>query len=280
VPAGYTPGQIIEQSVAGLTGANSNLAPEEADTLTYGLVWTPAFVDGLSLTVDRFDIEVDGVIDVVARQTAANFCYDFNLFCNAVTRGTSPLLPGANYVLTAVNQTLQNVAQYSISGIDVGATYGFSMGRFGDLRFNLSAVFYDEAEKLPILGSAPIDLKGAAGGDTSDSGYIERQATLLVNYRLGNFSAMWDSRWIGSTEMSWFSESAGFPEIGSKDYHALRFAYDVREGSEVYVGVTNLFDKDPPVLCSGCSGTQALDTIPGYYDVFGRSWYAGVRHKF
>jgi outer membrane receptor protein involved in Fe transport len=280
VPADYAPGQIIEQSVAGLTGGNADLVPEEADTLTYGLVWTPSFAEGLSLTIDRFDIEIDGVIDVVARQTAANYCYDFGLFCNAVTRGTSPLLPGANYVLTDVNQQLQNVAEYSISGIDVGATYGFSMGRYGDLNLNLSAVFYDAAEKLPLPGAAPIDLKGSAGGDTADTGYIEEQVTLLLGYRLDRFSAMWDVRYLGSSEMAHFSADAGFPSIGARDYHSLRFGYEPREGSEVYVGVTNLFDRDPPLLCSGCSGTQALDTIPGYYDVFGRSWYAGVRHKF
>jgi outer membrane receptor protein involved in Fe transport len=280
VPADYAPGQIIEQSVAGLTGGNADLLPEEADTLTYGLVWTPAFVEGLSLTVDRFDIEVDGVIDVVARQTAANFCYDFGQFCNAVTRGTSPLLPGANYVLTAVNQQLQNVAKYNISGIDVGASYGFGLGRFGDLRFSLNAVYYDKAEKEPLPGEPVIDLEGSAGGDTADSGYISEQVNLLTSYRLGNFTAMWDMRYLGSAEMAYFSADAGFPEVGSKDYHALRFAYNLREDSEVYAGVTNLFDRDPPLFCSGCSATQALDTIPGYYDVFGRSWYAGVRHKF
>ena len=53
-----------------------------------------------------------------------------------------------------------------------------------------------------------------------------------------------------------------------------------RTGSEVYAGVTNLFDKDPPFFASGTSGTQALDTIPAFYDVFGRSYYMGTRIKF
>ena len=51
-------------------------------------------------------------------------------------------------------------------------------------------------------------------------------------------------------------------------------------GSEVYAGVNNVFDKDPPFFATGSSGTQALDTIPGYYDVFGRAYYAGARVKF
>ena len=44
--------------------------------------------------------------------------------------------------------------------------------------------------------------------------------------------------------------------------------------------MTNLFDKKPPFFASGSSGTQALDTVPGYYDVFGRSFFVGARFKF
>ena len=51
------------------------------------------------------------------------------------------------------------------------------------------------------------------------------------------------------------------------------------EETEFYVGVTNVFDTDPPFFATSSSGTQALDTIPGYYDVFGRSFFAGVKVK-
>jgi hypothetical protein len=44
--------------------------------------------------------------------------------------------------------------------------------------------------------------------------------------------------------------------------------------------VNNVFDKAPPFFASGASGTQALDTIPGYYDIFGRSYFAGTRVTF
>jgi len=39
-------------------------------------------------------------------------------------------------------------------------------------------------------------------------------------------------------------------------------------------------DKGPPVFDSGTAGTQALDTVPGYCDVFGRTWFAGAKFKF
>ena len=43
VPANYVPPQTVEQGVAGLSGGNPNLKPEQGDTLTYGVVWTPSF---------------------------------------------------------------------------------------------------------------------------------------------------------------------------------------------------------------------------------------------
>ncbi|MES2603366.1 MAG: TonB-dependent receptor, partial [Pseudomonadota bacterium] len=96
VPADYAPGQIIEQSVSGLSGGNPNLKPEESDTLTYGIVWMPPFVEDLTLSVDRFQIEIEDAITSVARQAAANFCYDTpdRQFCSSLERSTNPLIPG------------------------------------------------------------------------------------------------------------------------------------------------------------------------------------------
>lgn len=153
------------------------------------------------------------------------------------------------------------------------------MGNFGDLRFNLAMTFYDKADKIPLPGEAVIDLLGSAGGSTSDQGFIKQQGTLAINYHIGKVNAVWDMRYLGSADMAPGTTEDGFPKIGSKTYHSLRVGYEFREGSEVYVGGTNLLDQDPPIFCSGCSGTQALDTIPGYYDIFGRSWYVGIRVK-
>jgi outer membrane receptor protein involved in Fe transport len=73
-----------------------------------------------------------------------------------------------------------------------------------------------------------------------------------------------------------------FPRLGSKLYHSVRARYRIGADSrtELYAGMTNVLDREPPFLASGTSGTQSLDTIPGYYDVFGRSWYLGTRHAF
>jgi outer membrane receptor protein involved in Fe transport len=287
VPVGYDPVLQIQQGVAGFTGGNPDLVPEVATSLTYGFVLTPSFLPEFSLSVDRFSISVDGIITTIARQTEANLCYDTpgRLFCDQLTRGTHPLRPGDNFILVAVNEQTQNVAATDISGFDVNLGYAFgiadvfrSAADLGRLSMDLSMTFYDKADLQPVPGEEKIDLLGAAGGSTSDQGFLKRQGVLNLRYGLGPFGANWHTRYIPRSEMSPFT--SGFPKVASHIYHDARFALRFGEGSETYVGISNVFDKDPPFFATSTAGTQALDTVPGYYDIFGRSYYAGVRVKF
>lgn len=285
VPADYTPPLTVEQGVQGFEGGNPLLQPEQATTLTYGIVFAPGFLPDFSISIDRFQIRLDGAIATVGRQSKANLCYDQGLFCGDVTRGTDPAVPGANYVLTAVNDQLLNIASYDIRGIDLETRYAFDLGRFfgdrdyGRISLQLLGTFYDEAEYQPLPTEDYIGLLGFAGGSTSDQGFIRRQGNLTIGYAFRDFGASWQARYVGRTDQSPFL-AEGFPEIGGHVYHNLRLSYRRGDRQEYYVGANNLFDKEPPFFASGASGTQALDTIPAYYDVFGRTFFAGARVGF
>jgi len=277
----YTPPTSVEQSVAGFEVGNPDLAPEEATTLTYGVIWTPSFVPNLAVTVDRFQIEIDKFVNLFTRQGIANACYDTpdRQFCDLLTRGTNAFVPGANYVLNAVNDTFANLSVYDVSGIDVEVNYRFTIADAGGLAIGLRGTFYDKAETVPRPDAATIDLLGFAGGSTNAQGFLRRQIISDLNYTLDRFSANWNTRYLGPTKMSPFS--TGFPEIGSRVYHNARFAFNLWDDkTEIFAGVTNVFDKKPPFFASGTSGTQALDTIPAFYDVFGRSYFAGTKIRF
>jgi iron complex outermembrane receptor protein len=280
IPADYAPPLVVEQSVSGLTGGNANLKPEEGNTLTYGLVWEPS--KNFSMSIDRFDIKIDDIITTVSRQTSVNLCYDTpnRLLCDAVTRGTNPLIPGANYVLTEVNEQLQNVAKQHIAGVDIDVKYAMKMAGWGDLDMSLITTLYDKATLLPLAGEQELSLLGQAGGSTTDQGWIRMTANANLGWRYGKFKTNWNLRHIGRADMALGTTAEGFPKIGSHTYHNVRVGYEFAKDSEVFAGVTNLFDKQPPFFASGTSGTQALDTIPAYYDIFGRSYFVGVRAKF
>jgi len=292
IPANYTPPQTVEQGVAGLSGGNSKLAPEEGDTLTYGLVWTPSQVKGLSVALDRFQIDVEQIITTVSRQIAVNTCYDTTsrLLCNVVTRSTNVQVPGANYVLTAVNEQLENVAKLNVAGFDLDVRYATPLPKgYGELNLGLLATVYDKATFTTV--GLPLNLLGQAGGSTSDQGWIKFTANANIGWKLGNISANWNIRHVGAADMAAqgvnpatgdtnTTTTAGYPKLPAATYHNLRLGYQLNKNSEIYAGVTNVADKKPPFFASGTAGTQALDTVPGYYDVFGRSWFAGAKFKF
>jgi outer membrane receptor protein involved in Fe transport len=78
-----------------LTGGNPNLNPEEADTVTVGLVYTPAFVENLSISIDYFDILVEDAIEAgIPAQTTFNQCLATgnSVFCDLITRASSGTL--------------------------------------------------------------------------------------------------------------------------------------------------------------------------------------------
>lgn len=304
IPPNYDPPLVVIQNVGGFEGGNPNLEPEVADTLTYGFVfqagrfdWMPSMLRELTISVDRFQIEIDGLINTVGRQNIAQLCAETPagqgaLFCSQVTRGTDPSVPGANYVLTAVNDQYQNIALLEVKGVDLEVNYGFKLGDissslepWGGLNINSVWTFYDKASVVPFPGSAPTELLGSAGGDTSNvsQGWIKKQGNTTLTWTVGKFRTAWTARYIGkakSAPASLFGGEDAVVDIKSRWYSDVSVRFAATDKVEAYGGINNVFDKEPPFFPTSQSGTQALDTVPAYYDIFGRQAYIGVKARF
>ena len=81
VPAGAVGSVAIDHAgqIRGLFGGNPNLSEEEADTITVGVVIEPDwFVEDLTVSVDYFDIKIDGAIASFGGgvNNILNVCYD------------------------------------------------------------------------------------------------------------------------------------------------------------------------------------------------------------
>lgn len=280
VPATYAPPINVQQSVAGFVGGNPGLAPERGTTLTYGIAFAPNFLPGFSVTVDRFEISLDNIINTVGRQTKANQCYDTTtrLFCGDLTRSTNPNVPGANYVLTAVNDQLINVAAFKLKGIDFTAAYVTPL-LGGRASFNVIGTLYDQAQQTTLPGQPTTDLLGFAGGSTSDQGFIKFTGNTTASWTSEDGVALtYNMRYLGKARNSPFADPT--INIGDRFYHNARVSFDVTENYQFFFGVNNIADSKPPLFPSSTAGTQALDTVPAYYDVFGRSFYSGLRLTF
>ena len=67
----------------------------------------------------------------------------------------------------------------------------------------------------------------------------------------------------------------GEPSVPAYSYFDLEAHWHLMEKIDLTAGLTNLFDKGPPVVESAPMRTDAAT-----YDVVGRTFYAGIKAKF
>ncbi len=82
------PGSYVQPGVQipVLVGGNPRLGLEEAETRTLGLMYEPAWLDGLSISVQYTDIEIEGAIAPISGTQVLNACTTSLRLCSQITR--------------------------------------------------------------------------------------------------------------------------------------------------------------------------------------------------
>ena len=203
-------------------------------------------------------------------------------YCAAFTR-----TPGATPELT-VNLSPFNFARAHAKAFDVSATYRTPLDAIaaklpGDLTLRVSATHYIKNYVNNGI-DAPTDNAGANGGGMPS--WIYRLATTYAN---DGFTATAVARGVsaGALDNSYVVCASGCPasttvhstinanRVAGAVYADLNLSRKVRLAStpaEVFLNVTNLFDRDPVIVPSG-----GLSTNPTYYDYLGRLLRFGIR---
>jgi outer membrane receptor protein involved in Fe transport len=126
--AGVQPDNIIPTR----SGGNVNLQEETSDTTTLGVVFSPTFLDNLVVTLDYFDIKLDGAIAQLGggAQNTLNLCYltvqdASSDFCQAVHRNPAS---GSITVPYSLDVLQANIGRLATIGYDLGARYGWDVG--------------------------------------------------------------------------------------------------------------------------------------------------------
>ena len=262
----FAAGQVRE-----LSGGNPNLKEEEADTLTVGVVVTPNFLEGLTFSIDYFDIDIEGAISSFGggANNVLNVCYDPDdpaggaggAFCNAITRR-------ADGTIDFVSVTTQNVAGITLKGVDILVSYDTEVFG-GNLRINYVGTFTSEADLVPFAGAAKITCAGEFGNDCGEP-TPEYKHRMTFNWTRDNITGQLLWRHLGEVDDD-DDDNIFFREtIGTHNYFDAVVSYAFSDNFTVNLGVDNLTDKEPPIL--GDNQEQA-NTWPASYDVFGRTWY-------
>lgn len=267
-------GQVRE-----ISGGNPELEPETGETLTLGFVAQPRFIDGLSVSVDYFDIQIEEAITAFGggANNVISTCFgDADLggvgspFCNAITRGGSGLI-------TSVSVASQNVALATLKGIDFQASYSHDLGGVGIVGFDYVGTYTDESDTIPFEGGGAITCAGEFGADCGEPlpHYGHR---LVGKWANGPFNAQATWRYIGATDDDGgLGITLAVPELDAESYFDISGAWDVNDNLTFTAGIDNLLDTEPPIL--GDNQEQA-NTFPATYDVFGRTLFLNARVKF
>ena len=247
---------ILSSNVIG--GGNPDLKPEEADNMTLGIVYEAS--DNLAFTLDYFEIEQTNVVFASTNYVIDQYVAGNPDYANDVERSNN----GTGYI-TSTYAPANNIASRNISGVDLNANYLFET-QIGEFRVNMDV---SRMLAFEVQDTNDTPFRDIVGDYDSAFGSIpETKATLQLDWSMDNMRATYDA--------TYNSEIEGKNVMASTVYHNVQVGYFIEEYKmDVKFGIQNLFDKMPPYLENGVTGTD--DNL---YSFRGRFFYGDVSVSF
>jgi len=274
IPAGFQANDNVSIDV--ISGGNPNLFSETSDSFTAGFVFQPNFAEGLSVSLDYYDIEIEDAILFVDPQDILDNCVgsadglDAG-FCAQITRD-----PATNDV-SLVESGFLNASAINTAGVDVNFDYrGIeldSIGLPGSLNLTLFLNFLTELDRFEF--QALPDEVNVEDGEIGDPDF---QYRFTAGYRLNDLDVTWTTRFVERSFLQDLSpvaqggdteEDQDISFISSQTTHDISANYLINDRFSIYGGIRNVFDQTP----------EGFVNNP-LYDIVGRRAFFGVRAKF
>jgi outer membrane receptor protein involved in Fe transport len=287
-----------------VSGSNPGLTEETSDSWTFGAVIQPRWIPGLSLSVDYYNIVVDGIITSLSAQQIVNSCYDFpdlnNVFCSQFTRNLTTAnnatgdTPG-HLVTNSLIVAPLNFARRQRKGIDVNFAYTARISP--DVRFNANLIYTHNLKISNYQDPTNPDFENRILSEVGDP-RDEFRLDVDIGYR--NFTLGYRMQFIGHQVISaWedqfslnglppanadFADTLNVPTV---TYHDFRIEWNIlggnltgRQALRVYMGVDNAFDQHPPLGSTATGAGPGGVGSAGAYRVRGRTFFGGFRARF
>ncbi len=287
---------------------NPNLESEKADTLTVGVVIdmpfkVPALQD-MRLSIDYYDIEVKGAIDVPSHNTVYSQCLDaqYNTliasapgtytgeqlaagspFCSLIHREYSPDNGGsAHGADRRFDAAFINQGAIISKGFDVQFDWGAYFSEIGldsvpgRLGLNIVVSILKEYSESPFPGAPFVDYTGTV----VNASYDYRTLTTL-SYMSATGAVSGGLRW---RHLPTLDSDPALAETytgvtSSYDQFDLFGRWTIKEGIELRGGIDNLLYAKPRVIGANDTSNAKGSAAPGD-DILGRRFYVGAKFSF
>jgi len=256
------------------TGGNPNVNPEESESMTIGVVLNP--MDGLTLTVDYFDITVEDGIGTVSPKTALDKCIETGAaaFCNLINR--NPVNGSLWLTGGYISAQITNISEEQTSGIDVIFDYSVDTN-WGPLVVSGVTTLLDSYDITELPGEAAIGCSGNWGGSCGKNPMPEVMGSYTVGLTTEfDTDVILGVRYLGETD----DLNANDIDFDAYTYLDATAIYSVNDNMSVTLGVSNLLDKEPGYTSDAGTAPGNGNTFPGYFDAFGRHIHLSINYSY
>jgi len=247
VAAGFNSADFLSAFVPGTSSGNPALNEEEATTFTAGFVFNPeGFLDGLQVTADYYNIDIDGAIDTLSGAQIASACVDLpdtsNQFCDLIFRD-----PDDGFI-TGFTAGQINLGALETAGIDWAVQYSLDVADitgtnadWGSLRLGATGTRFLDFDTI-------LDPTAAATLAAITDPLELQEATLDQALSFDQLGELGLPRWIINFNANW-------------DINKFTFTWNGRfESSQLAPGVDNneVFDA---IINNGSVAVQRVDSF-------------------
>ncbi|MBH1791439.1 TonB-dependent receptor [Stenotrophomonas maltophilia] len=265
-----------------ISGANPNLKPETSKSTTFGLVWSPRWVQGLDVSLDWYKYEISDMIIADSVDRILRDCYVLGNAsrCSSVTRA-------ADGHVSAITYGTANLGKMETQGYDLGIKYRLpelAIGQFSiDWQTSYTAK-YDEQRQNSAGDNIMV-------GRVSEPGLFRVRSNLGVNWQYGDFGVNYTARYYSGMKESCISLADGWCDApnhmangetdplrhtGSNTFHDLQVSWKAPWDATIALGANNVFDH------KGALQYSAPNSAFAYYGGFdvGRFLYMKYTQRF
>lgn len=295
--AGVQPNNIIPADF----GGNPNVGAEKSDTFTVGAVITPNFVPRLFISIDYFNITLDGAISALGGglQNTMNLCFNVlqdanSEYCRAISRDPSSGAINDPYVAQIRNA---NTGSLKTSGVDFAVQYRLDLdfglplfGKTSTIDFGTNYTWLADFTSTPVAAFDNIkNYCAGSHGATCGQPLPRWRGTSRITWNVGDLSLSARHRYIGAVTTDRFVvpirsgaataptlSSIAYPVLDDQNYIDLSFSLKAAKSLELFGGANNVFNNNPPITTQGPNS----NTWSATYDVMGTEFFLGATVKF
>ncbi len=269
-------GTPFDSSTAEYTyGGNPDIKPEEADSTTVGVVYTPEFIEYFNISIDYYNITVTDAVSQIQPGAALQSCYvdnpsPNNPLCGAVLRDAETGL-----ISKAIVNDF-NLASIEQIGIDIAVNYSFdapsAMGGTFKLTYQGNVITKQSRQNNTTVPT--IDCKGTYGsacsGDFASILQADYKHRTTLDWNLYDVRLQLGWRRIGEVEYAVDRSE----KISAQNYIDLSSSWYVSDELVINLGIDNILDKNPPTPLVGANHFNTVSD----YSVIGRT--AGIAFRY